>query len=362
MLSQLLSFMLCFFGLMFAGPALAVLAVFLFKVDAGRLLAEHRLACSLAFGGYGALMAFLFFALQDHFIVFRPAPGTTPLPKAELVRLVEQAFSRPVEGQNLFEVARADGRLVLTWNGELQYFQGLAAGGRGMKRVVVLTFDEPRHHVLFVMKERDVRWSASLNAAEYSLGFATGLSAEFRTEVYPSIDFSPEGGLRVDLKKLSYNSEELWQPLQKAVLGAGWSLHGGMVPGFVNRVLFSLPVALLFFGVIFFAATLAAVERAGPSVSAAAAETPAAYAPPADLEAQLAQALPAMSTALLAAELETMVKTPPHLLQPHARRALPPFINAYARRADRREALLEEAVAYAAGLGLPGVDLPARRP
>lgn len=362
MVSQLLLFMLSFMGVMILGPALALLWGFLFKIDAGRLFAEHRMLVSLAFGFYGALVTFLFFALQDHFIVFRPAPGTPALGKAQLMRLVEESFTKPVEGRRLIEVARSGDRLVVTWDASISYFQGVAAGGRAMKRVVVLSFDETAHRAYFLMKDRDASWSASLGAAEYSLNFSTGLSAEFRVEAYPSIGFSPEGGLRVDLKTLAYNSEELFQPIREAVLGAGWSLHGGMVPGLWHRVLFSLPVALLFLAIGLLVTAMAAHEqsKAVPTPGAAAprAETP--YVVPADLEAQLAQVIPSMKTEMLAAQIEGIVKTPPEHIQEAARRAFAPYLNAYMRRPDRREALVDETLAFAARLKLDGVDAPAR--
>lgn len=356
---QLLYLMLSFIGVMLSGPAVTLLWVLLFKIDAGRLLAGHGLLCSLAFGCYGVFVTLMFFALQDHFIAFRPDAGARPLGKAELMRLVEEAFTRPVEGRQLFEVARSGDRLIVTWNAALDYFQVISAGGRGMKRVVVLTFDEARRRAFFVMQERDYKWSASLNAAELSLRFSTGLSAEFRTELYPSVDFSPQGGLKVELKKLTYSSDELWQPIQKAVLGAGWSLHGGMAPGLWPRLLFALPLGLLFFGAGFFAALMAAnsVPAASPAQAVPQSRAEAPLEMP-DIEKQLAQVLPSMKTEMIGVQIEGIVKTPPEHLQEYARRALVVYINAYARREDRCEPLLREAVAFAARLRLGGIDVP----
>lgn len=358
---QLLYFMLSFIGVMFLGPAVALLWGILFKIDAARLFAEHRMLVSIAIGCYGVLVTFLFFALQDYFFVFRPDAATAPLSKSVLLRRIEESFARPVEGQKLFDVARVGDRLVVTWDAALRYFQLTNVGGRGMKRVVVLSFDEARHRAYFIMKERDYKWSASLGSAEFSLNYATGIFTENRTEVYPSIDYSPEGGLRVEMKKLAYNSDELWQPLQKAVLGAGWSLHGGMVPGFWHRLLFALPMGLFFLAMGVFATTMAAI---GQKAAMAPTEAPVAQVESPlsvqDLEAQLAQVIPSMKTEMLAVHITGIIKTPPQHLQDYARRGLVAYLNAYMRRPDRNEALQDEAVAFAARLKLGGVDAPAR--
>lgn len=353
MMTQLLQVVFSFMGIMFIGPAILVASVFFLELDVGGLLARHGTASAVVFGLYGALVTFVFFALQDHFIVFKPEKPVPPAGKAELVRRITESFGKPVAGNTLFEVAEVDGKLIVTWSASLQYFQVVVGGGRAMKRVIVLTFDEDGHKVYFLMKDKDTAWRASLQGGEFSLNYATGLSAEFRTTVYPSVDWTPEGGLKVELKKLRYDSDELWLPIQKAVLSQGWSLHGGMVHGTKHRILFALPVGLLFLalglGVAFLSRQQAAPEQRvdGP--------LPATVVN--NLEANLAMALPSMKTDMIAVQIEGILSTPPQHLQDYSRRAFPSLVSAYIKRPDRREELVAEALAYAAREKISGVEM-----
>ncbi len=354
---QLLYLMLSLMGVMFAGPLLTMLSVMIFKIDVNRILSEHGIACAIVFALYGAFVTFMFFVLQDIFIAFWPEPGTRPLAKQELVTQIEDAFSRPVEGEKLFDVARNGDSLIVTWSASLRFFQGTSAGGRGMKRVVVLSFDENSHRAFFIMKNRDYGWSAALGSTEFSLRLSTGISAEKRTEAAPSIEYSSEKGLRVDLKTITYDSDDLLQPILKAVLGAGWSLHGGMAQGFWARMLFVVPMGLLFLAVGVFAATLfAGGGQAARKAASAPASGPADIQPLPDVENQLKAVLPSMKTEIIAAQIAGIIKTPPDHLQEYARKALVPFINAYAGREGKDEALLAEAIAFAERLHLKGIE------
>lgn len=356
---QLICFMLSFLGVMAGGPLLALLAVLLFKVDLGRLFSEHGLVCALAFGLYGVFVTFMFFVLQDVFIVFRPAPDVRPRTMRELVSRIEEAFSRPADGEKLFDVARRGDSLIVTWSSSIRFFQGTSLGGRGMKRVVVLSFDEKGRRASFVMKERNHAWSAALGAAEFSLGFSTGLFAERRTEAAPSLEYSPETGVRVDLKTATFDSDDLLLPIRAAVLDAGWSLHGGMAPGFWPRLLFALPIGVLFLTVggfaIFMIADGSRTSGAEPRSFPAGSAEPR---PAEDIENQLQAVLPSMKTEMIAAQISGIIRTPPEHLQENARRALAPYLNAYMRREGRNEALLAEALAFAERQDITGIVPP----
>ena len=206
------------------------------------------MAIAIIFGSYGMFVALMFFQLQDIFIVFKPDPGTKPLKKSELIHLIEYGFTTPFQGRNLFDVVQTDEKVIITWASSIDYFQITNIGGSGKKRVVILSFDEEKHKVFFLMKDKDWKWNAAVKSLDFSMNFSMGIFSENTTEFHPSIDFSLDQGIKADIKKLSYNSNELWHPIQKAVLFSGWSLHGGMIPRTAYRILLSLPVALLFFG------------------------------------------------------------------------------------------------------------------
>jgi hypothetical protein len=266
MVAKLFKFMLAFIGVMASGPALAVLAILAFGVDVDGAIRAYPVAIRIGFGLYGGFVAYMFFRLQDVFIVFRPQAVSSPLSKDELVVRLEKAFGGTAEGKKLFAVARDGDRLAITWSASIDFVQLASAGGKGMKRVVVLTFDEKRRDVFFLMKDKDWGWDLSGKGVGLSLRYATGIFAEIETEYRPSIAIAEGTGLTVDLKKLSYNSNDLWMPIQTAVLAAGWTLRGGMVPGLFSRILFSAPMAMLFYLMAWFVTWLAAAspQAAGP--------------------------------------------------------------------------------------------------
>lgn len=344
MFIPLLQVVFSFMVLMMAGPSLLVAWIVLYKGDIGTLMVQHGALFSAAFGLYGLVMAYAFFALQDHFIAFKPQPDTFPSSQTELMDAIESAFSRPVEGQTLFEVARVGEKLIVTWSASLDYFQITHAGGERMKRVIVLTFDEPRHRALFIMKDRTASWRASTQGAEYSLNFATGLSAEFTHSLYPSLTYSRGGGLSVELKQLRYDSNELWQPIHDAVLSHGWSLHGGMVPGTGHRLLISVLVGL-FFGLIgHFAVFLNNLPDSTGAV------TTSQTSAPADLETQVVPLLADLPTEKLAQDMQAIMSMPPQQLSDYHRQLFPHLLHTYMQRPYPRPEVVEAARAYAATL------------
>ena len=246
---------------MISGPVLAVLAILVFKVDFDSLLVQHAMVINILFALYGVFIVLMYFWLQDVIMVFRPAAGIRSVSKSELVNRLEKAFNTPVQGQRLFDFMADKDRVVITWAASINYFQISSAGGRGMKRVIVLTLDENKHDAFFIMKDKDWGWDVSTNFFDFSLNYSAGIFAEYRAEVHPSIVFSEKGGLDVDIKKLTYNSNDLWIPIETAMLSSGWTLRGGMVPKLFHRVLFSIPVALLFFGMAFFITHLAGLPQ-----------------------------------------------------------------------------------------------------
>ena len=263
MVAKLFKFMLAFIVMMASVPALVLLAVLVVHADVDRVIAVHPAACRVSFALYGAFVAFMFFRLQDRFIVFRPAAGTAPAAQSELLRRLERAFAAPVEGKRIFDFAKERNRVAITWSSAIDYVQPASAGGRGMKRVVVLTLEEKRHDVFFLMKDKDWGWDLSRKGFDVSLNYASGIFAEAEAEYHPSIVLTEEGGVRVDLKKLSYSSNDLWMPIQTAVLAAGWTLRGGMVPHLFARLLFAAPLALLFYLMASFITWIAGQAPAG---------------------------------------------------------------------------------------------------
>jgi len=257
MVGKIFLFMISFIGIMASGPALGVIAALIFRPDIDRLIKLYPMTLTVLFALYGVFVSLMFFYLQDRIFVFSPAGGVRPLPKGDVVAMLEKSFSTPVEGNKLFEFMARDDRVIVTWSSHVNYFQVTSRGGRGMKRVIVLTLDEKNHDAYFIMKDKDWRWSAARDFFSISLNYSKGIFAEYETEVYPSITLSGDGGLKIDMKRLTYSSNELWVPVRTALLSSGWTLRGGMMPKVIYRALFSMVPGLLFFGMAFFCVSLA---------------------------------------------------------------------------------------------------------
>jgi hypothetical protein len=341
MVGKIFLFMLSFIGVMVSGPVLATLAIFIFKVDFDRLLVQHAMMINILFALYGIFVVLMYFRLQDVIMVFKPAVGVRAVSKSELLNRLEESFNTPVQGQRLFDFKADKDRVVITWAASINYFQGTSAGGRGMKRVIVLTLDENKHDAFFIMKDKDWGWDVSTNFFDFSLNYSAGIFVEYRTEVHPSIVFSEKGGLDVDMKKLTYNSNDLWKPIETAMLSSGWTLRGGMVPKLFHRMLFSIPVGLLFFGMAFFITYLAGLtppkgsDIKTPVVTKE--QNQAAYPDPA---AQIRKTIPHLTAENLQIILEGLMKTPPDYLNQEIKTAFAAYAWGYLSKKNKKEAFV----------------------
>jgi hypothetical protein len=248
MFGKLLAFFFTFLAVIAALPLIVAVAVLLFKFDLKSFMEFHPLGSALIAAGYAFLWIFAFFALQDFFIVWKPDPAIAPVGKKELIAKLESSFKRPFNGKALFDVFRsADDRVAITWPSSINYFQIVAGGQMGKKRVVVLTLDEKKHEAYFLMKEKDWKWSLAANRFDFSMNFSAGIFAEISTQAVPSLTLDKNGGFSIDVKKLSYDYRELWLPIENTLLTSRWTIRSGMLPKLGYRLALALPFALLMF-------------------------------------------------------------------------------------------------------------------
>lgn len=351
MTGQLIKFVLSFMATMAAVAAILAALIIFSGPHFEEIFIQHGTLVSVIFALTGMFITLMFFKLQDIFIVFRPEPGTPPLSREEIMERIEKAFSAPVNDKKLFDVARAGGKLIVTWSADIDYFQVTNAGGSGMKRVIVLSFDESSHRAFFIMKDKDWKWNISAGAGSFSLNYTEGIYSEYRFEAYPSIDFTADG-LKVDMKKLTYNSNDLWLPIHKAVLSGGWSLHGGMIPKFSHRLIFALPIALLFFGTgFFFTFVMQGSDAKTTAEKPAKIEKSVQY----DITGQLEIALKAMNTEALESQLRDIMKMRKHYDSPDLRKTFIVYANGYLKRKDRKDDFALRIKTYASENNLEGI-------
>ena len=342
MVGKLFLFMISFVGIMASGPALTIPAVLIIKPDIDAVVRHYPVVLTVSFALYGVFVSLMFFYLQDRIFVFTPPRGTTALSKADVVGSLEKSFNTPVEGSRLFDFMAKDNRVVITWSSSINYFQVTNVGGRGMKRVIVLTLDEKNHEAFFVMKDKDWRWNVAKDFFSFSLNYSTGIFAEYETEGYPSIALSGAGGLRVDVKKLTYSWNELWIPVRTALLSSGWTLRGGMMPKFFHRALFSVMVpGLLFFGMAFFCVSLAgpSTPKVVTTKMAVTTESQQTHSrtKSADVAAQVRRTIPHLNAENIQVILEGYMRTPRNYFDAELRKTFVVYGNGYFTKPDRRE-------------------------
>ncbi|MEE9912738.1 MAG: hypothetical protein K4571_13575 [Deltaproteobacteria bacterium] len=252
MAGRLLAFFFSFFAVILIIPLVVAIMVLVFKFDLRSFVSLHPLGAAVIIAGYAFIWVMAFFALQDYFIVWKPDPTVVPLGKKELIDRLESSFKKPFDGKTLFDVFRSDdNRLAITWSSSIGTFQVTAGGRMGKKRVVVLTFDEEKRQAYFLMKEKDWRWSLSTGRFDFSMNYSAGIFAEISTVAAPSVTVDKDGHFPIDLKKLSYDYRDLWTPIEKTLLSAGWTIRGGMLPGWIYRLALAVPFALLMFALVY---------------------------------------------------------------------------------------------------------------
>jgi hypothetical protein len=253
MFGKLITFFFSYFAVLAVIPLIVAIAVLIFKFDLRSFMDLHRLAMAIMMAGYAFFWVFAFFALQDYLLVWKPKPNIVPLGKQELVNKLERSFQRPFDGKVLFDVFRSDDdRVAITWSSSINVFQILSGGQKGKKRVMVLTLDENKHEAYLLMKEKDWAWSLSTKRFDFSMNFSSGIFAEISTDIAPSLTFDKDGGFSIDLKKLSYDYNELWLPIENTLLTGGWTIRSGMLPKLGYRLALALPFALLMFALFHF--------------------------------------------------------------------------------------------------------------
>jgi hypothetical protein len=354
MASKLLLFMFSYFGVMAIGPALFLLADFVFKINIDKLFTEHPFGVCLTIALYVGFVVLMFFCLQDVFIVFKPAPGITPLSKEALVGRLEKTFNSPVEGKRLFDFMKDGNRIVITWSSSIDYFQITSGGATGKKRVVVLTLDEKRHNVFFIMKDKDWQWNLSKNFFEASLSYSTGIFAEFSTEYRPSIGFSENGGLKVDIKKLTYDSDELWLPIQTAVLSSGWTAKGGMFPIFYHRLLLAIPLSLIVFFMLY-PLMRGTVQSKGTPGKEATLLIAKGQDYQSDVAAQIEKVIPNLTTENIQSQLEKIMENQKnfvHHVNPYVKTAFTVYANSYLSKKNRKIDFESKIMAFAKENGI----------
>lgn len=338
--TQMLKYFFAYLGL-YLGIGLLICLMVLFsrnRLDA--FLGANPLISSGVVALLVLLVSFMFFKFQDIFIVFPPPPGTPPLEKQELLSRLSAAFDRPVDGTRLFDVKVTDSRAIITWSSTISYFQGMSGGRTGKKRVVVLTLDEQRKVAYFIMKDKDWNWKLSSNYAEFSLNYATGLSAEFVTEAYPSIELGPRG-LTVDIKRLTYSSNELFLPIQSAVLSSGWTLRGGMIPNPYHRLILCGSLSLFVFLLIAPLMRLGKPKTAGVAVSSTAQQAMPGKSPEEYRKEQVAaniKVLPLLTTEqIYLSGVKAFLTMPEKYFTAECADKFTAYAKAYLKRPDRSE-------------------------
>jgi hypothetical protein len=359
MVGKLLLYILSFFCTVAIGPAIFLLAVFVFRVNGEKLFSQHPFEVCLALALYMGFVVFMYFCLQDFFMVFRPKSGSLPVSRAELVNRLEKSFNSPVEGRKLFDFMTTGNRVVVTWSSSIDYFQITSAGATGKKRVVVLTLGEKKSEVFFIMKDKDWQWNLSKNFFEFSLNYSTGISAEFSSEYRPSIVFSENGGLKVDIKKLTYDSNDLWLPIQEAVLSSGWTLRGGMLPNMFYRILLAIISALAVFFMLYPLMKGSWQAKGVPSGNVAPSKTGGQVSLP-DVANQIKNALPNVTTEYVQRELEEMMKrkrigSREAYGNKYVETVFVVYANGYISRKDRNNEFVSKLRAYARENGISGL-------
>jgi hypothetical protein len=352
MTAKLLWFMISFVGIMASVPAIALLLILIFRPNINGFLSHHSLAAGVLFALYGMFVSVMFFWLQDLFIVFKPAAGTAPLSKTEVVNRLEKALGTPVEGKSIIDFMKTDDKMIITWSSSVDYFQVTNAGAKNMKRVIVLTFDEKNHTAYFLMKDKDWKWNISKDRFHFSLNYSLGIFAEYQTEIYPSVEYSENGRIRADMKRLTYNSNDLWNPVQTAALSAGWTLRGGMIPEFSHRLLFSLPIALVFFGMALFVTSLhprSAYDTGATAVKGQGQEGQS------DVETQLEKALPYLTNETIELSLDGIMRTPKQYISQDLRKAFVAYSNGYLARQDGKDDFKLKLRSFAQENGIEGL-------
>jgi hypothetical protein len=189
------------------------------------------------------------------------------------------------------------------------------------------------------MKDKDWQWNLSKNFFEASLNYSTGIFAEFSTEYRPSIGFSENGGLRVDMKKLTYDSNELWLPIQTAVLSSGWTARGGMFPIFYHRLLLAIPLSLIVFFMLYPLMRNSSPPKGVPGKTAAPSKTDGQNYQ-ADVAAQIGKAIPNVTTEYIQSQLEEIMKNQKnfgHRVNPYIATVFTVYGNSYLSRKDRKD-------------------------
>jgi hypothetical protein len=153
----------------------------------------------------------------------RPAAGVPAVPVDQLRQRL-MAINRPTAPYRIVDGASDGVQLVAEWRiVDAQWYEIFAKAGLKKTFRILMNFDAEKHEVRAQDRELEVSWSAgvptlSLQASGFrgqkqEISFGTAYA--FTEELRPGVVYN-----------YRFNTKELKQPLQDAVLAAGWSYRG----------------------------------------------------------------------------------------------------------------------------------------
>jgi hypothetical protein len=234
-------------------PVIVVALAVLPRIIPQELLRDTRFVLIVT-SLFAAYWVIIFFWIPKAVIVLHPNPQVTPMSEQVLVERLQTAFSQKgAENETMFSIVQDRHKVLITWSNTLQAFQITSAHGIKKKVSFVLSLDEAKHTAFLVMKEMDATWDASTaRLFDFSFSYNVGLFAEISTTWAPSLQVDDAGNISFNVEKLSYNSDEIFQPIQKILADSGWTLRSGFIQNDTVIVLAGALAGLVMFCLMYF--------------------------------------------------------------------------------------------------------------
>lgn len=208
----------------------------------GKTVYKGYSVLSIILGLFGMYWVFMFFYLQSVFLHTKPKENIPVQTQSVLIEQLQKISDLKDEsGKPLFSTSYANNTFVITWSGNVTYNQAVQIGQISKKRVFVLTFDENKHTAFLIQKDKDTSWSADATGLGFSYSFQSGIYAESYKEYIPSIIIQ-DNNITLDVKKLSYNSSQIFFPVRDIILNNGWSIESGLIR---NKALIALIICVV---------------------------------------------------------------------------------------------------------------------
>jgi len=171
--------------------------------------------------------------------------GNTPVAVEEVKGQIRDAFAVSEGDTVLFDVKEDGNKMLVSWSGDISQFQLVQGGKINEEREFQLTFMPGTKTIGLTQVSKSSSQSVGIWGFFSSFGYSRGLTLEVFAKIIPSFGVNENGRVVIDMKKLSYNSNDILSPILHIAKESGWKVQVRFWDRVYKGILIYLVISLI---------------------------------------------------------------------------------------------------------------------